>query len=184
MMRASVLYGHLGAAFVIALGAQQPIAQTAPAEPSPHSIKLTLYVPKTPTPMGQPLWISLAVDNLTQNNIDMPDWTIHIEGKDGEPPTTLRQREWTHTLRPGEAEPRRTGYTPGINPGDWYTQKTDATQLYDLRTPGRYTVYAEAQDALEWKGGKWVPSSKSRTVRTPTAVFDVTAPTATETTKP
>ncbi|MGI0133495.1 MAG: hypothetical protein ACREBW_00855, partial [Candidatus Micrarchaeaceae archaeon] len=63
------------------------------------------------------------------------------------------------------------GFEPTIQPADSFTRKYDLSRLFDLNKPGKYTVYIEVSNAFhsnDWKGG-WV--------RSPTATFEILAPT-------
>jgi hypothetical protein len=87
----------------------------------------------------------------------------------GEAPTTLYQRQVTHTLWPGERE-LTGGYEPPIGPrvsldGEptFSSDRTyDLSLFYDLSKPGKYTVYIEVLDVsapeTQRGAGLWVRS--------------------------
>ena len=92
--------------------------------------------------------------------------TVHVIGEKGEPPTTYYQRAATHRLLPGEAQLERTLYDGWfIAPGRTDTHHWILKDLYDLRAPGKYTLYFDVRDP---KTGEML---RSNTVR-----FTVSAP--------
>jgi hypothetical protein len=141
-------------------------------------VAVSLALPQKQIPAGQKPWAFLTVENLGGNvTSTFPPDRVHVEGEAGEPPTTLYQRQLTHTLRPGERE-LMGGYEPTIGPalsedGPKFSadMKYDLSLLYDLSKPGKYTVYIEVLDvsAPETKhgAGLWV--------RSETAQFEVEA---------
>ena len=102
--------------------------------------------------------------NVSNDPVTVRKYRVHVDGKNGEPPTTLVQRDMTDTLRPGEAPlPITLNVGPPIvQPDGSYVLKFDLAYLYDLSAPGVYTVYAEVLD----------PSSH-RWLRTQTAKFEM-----------
>lgn len=135
-------------------------------------IAVSLALPQKQIPAGQKPWVVLTVENLGGNVTSaFPEDRVHVEGEAGEPPTTLYQRQVTHTLRPGERELMSGGYEPEIWPTFSKDMKYDLSLFYDLSKPGKYTVYIEVLDvsAPETKhgAGLWV--------RSETAPFEVEA---------
>jgi hypothetical protein len=132
---------------------------------------LSLAVPKENISEGQTPWVFLTVKNLSQDGMPFPQDRVHVEGEKGEPPTTLFQRQLTHKLLPGEQEVRDTGYGPFIEPGASFTRKYDLTKLYDLSSPGKYSVYVDVLDhsASKNNAGVWVRSNTAKFEITPSA---------------
>jgi hypothetical protein len=100
---------------------------------------------------GDTLTGELTVTNLSDQDLELCPWsdscTVHVMGEKGEPPTTYRQRDATHRLLPGEAPLERTLYVGWfIAPGKTDTHHWILDVLYDLGTPGEYTLYFEVQD--------------------------------------
>ncbi|MGA8273425.1 MAG: hypothetical protein WB919_17815 [Candidatus Sulfotelmatobacter sp.] len=181
-LRISALFG--ATLIVIAAKSISVDAQTAMgAKPSvtnqSATISLSIAVPIEHIPAGQKPWVSLTVKNLSaaknlsNEGIAYPRDRVYVEGPKGEPPTTLRQRQLTMRLKPGEPQLRTGGFEPLIAPGASFTRKYDLSSLYDFKEPGEYTVYIEVLDesAPETKSGAglWV--------RSPVATFEVQAPT-------
>ena len=154
------------------VGAQAP--QSADQSNTTHNksatIALSIAMPQTDIPVGQTPWVLLTVKNLSGEEIAFPQDRVYVEGENGGPPTTLRQRQLMHRPRPGEPELAAGGFEPTIAPGNSFTRKYDLSKLYDLTKPGKYSVYIEVLDAFHstgWKGG-WM--------RSPTAHFEIQAP--------
>jgi hypothetical protein len=135
------------------------------------AITLSIAVSKDHIPVGQTPWVTLTVKNLTDEEIAFPPDRVHVESENGEPPTTMRQRQLTNRRQPGEPSILSGGFEPSIPPEASFTRKYDLSRLYDLSKPGKYTVYIEVFDAFhsnKWKGG-WV--------RSPVVHFEITGPT-------
>ncbi len=159
------------AAMSIAVGAQTGAKPTVTNQSA--TISLRIAVPIKSVPMGQKPSVNLGVENLGNEEIRYPWDRVYVEGPNGEPPTTLRQRQLTNRLRPGEPTLRMDDYgvEPIIAPGDSFIRKYDLSALYDFKEPGKYTVYIEVVDSLAAK-------AKTRTdndywVRSPVATFEV-----------
>ncbi len=99
-----------------------------------------------------------------------PKDRVHVEGENGESPTTPLQRQLTHRLRRGEKELRSGGFEPLILAGASSTRKYDLERFYDLSEPGKYSVYIEVLDAVASKdnAGVWLRSN--------TVSFEIEAP--------
>lgn len=158
------------AAMSIAVGAQTGAKPTVTSQSA--TISLSIAVPIKHIPMGQKPWVYVTVKNLGNEEINYPWDRVYVEGPNGEPPTTLRQRQLTDRLRPGEPTLRMDDYgARPIAPGDSFTTKYDLSALYDFKEPGKYTVYVEVVDSLAAK-------AKTRTdsdyrLRSPVATFEV-----------
>ena len=164
MAAALIVMGDIGS------NAQTGQAAGQSAVPTTRSaaMVLKLTLPETKIMVGQTPWAFLTVKNVSNEIILFPQDRVHVEGEKGEPRTTLRQRQNTHRLQPGEAEVRSGGYEPPIEPGQSSTRKYDLAQLYDLSKPGKYSVYVEVLDRHSSKGpAVWL--------RSPAAQLDVTA---------
>ena len=149
---AAVLYGQNRSA----------LKRSATVAKQSATLGLSLTVPKGQVPMGQIPWVSLTVKNLSNADILFPDEErVHVEGEKGEPPTTLRQRQLTHTLQAGEQTLMGGGYEPTIEQGTSFTRKYDLTKLYDFSKPGKYVIYIEVLDesASKNNAGVWVRSN-------------------------
>jgi hypothetical protein len=170
MTRFHTLGPSLMAIVAIAAAGNSGYAQTSPVggqaqvidSKSTH-IAVSIALPQKQIPGGQKPWVVLTVANLGGNvTIAFPQDRVHVEGETGEPPTTLYQRQVTHTLRPGERELMMGGFEPTIWPTFSSDRKYDLSGYYDLSKPGKYTVYIEVLDvsAPETKhgAGLWVRS--------------------------
>jgi len=158
------------AAMSIAVGAQTGAKPAVTSRSA--TISLDIAVPVKHIPKGQKPWVSLTVRNLGNEEINYPWDRVYVEGPNGEPPTTLRQRQLTDRLRPGEPTLRMDDYGASrIPPGDSFTMKYDLSALYDFKEPGKYTVYIQVVDSLAAKAKSridnnyWVPS--------PVATFEI-----------
>jgi hypothetical protein len=145
-------------------------AQISPPTDRSASMVLNFRLEKDRVPVGQSLWAILIVDNMTDHYLTIGDgmYRVHVDGKDGEAPTTLWQRCWIGELRPGDAcLPTTVSQGPWrIFPGTSDFRKMELGYLYDLSAPGLYIVYAEVRDA---SSQKWL--------RTKTIQFEIQAPT-------
>ncbi len=132
--------------------------------PNNGSLAVSIEMQKAQVPIGQEPWANLTMKNLSDVPVIIERCWVHVDGKDGEPPTTLRQREMTDTLRPGEFPLPVTLNVgpPRIAPNGSYVLKFQLKYLYDLSAPAKYTVYAEVMD----------PSSH-RWLRTKTVIFEL-----------
>lgn len=164
------------AARTISINAQTTTSAVRSATSKTATMELSIAVPIGHIPLGQKPWVHLTVKNLGNKEIGYPSDRVYVEGPNGEPPTTLRQRQLTDRLRPGEPTLRADDYgARPIAPGDSFTAKYDLSALYDFKEPGKYTVYIEVVDSLSEK-----PNAKSDTdnrLRSPVATFEMTAPT-------
>jgi hypothetical protein len=150
--------GNSGYAQTSSAGVQPDVLDSKSAH-----IAVSIALPKKQISAGQKPWVVLTVENLGGNvQIAFPEDRVHVEGEAGEPPTTLYQRQVTHTLRPGERELMMGGFEPTILPTFSIDRKYDLSLFYDLSKPGKYTVYIEVLDisAPETKhgAGLWVRS--------------------------
>jgi hypothetical protein len=147
--------------------ATQPNQKTVLIKKSTN-ISLNISLPKNHVPVGEAPWAYLTVNNLSNEEISYPMDRVFVEGEKDNPPTTLRQRQLKHELRPGEVELSSGGFEPSIVPGGSFTRKYDLSLLYDFTKPGKYTVYIEV---LDWVATK---NDTSVWVRSPAARFEVT----------
>ncbi len=151
-----------------ALG-QKESANGTSAQEAPNNDSLAVWVEmqKEQIPIGQEPRAVLTLKNMGDRAVTIHEhmYRVHVDGKDGEAPTTLVQRSITGRLRPGEAALRGDEmagpYTVG--PDESLVRKFLLSYLYDLSVPGKYTVYGEVMD----------PSSH-RWVRTKPATFEMT----------
>jgi hypothetical protein len=113
--------------------------------------------------VGQPPRVRLTIWNLTDLWIAMPGDQcagqtprVRIQGEHGEPPTTARERVDTGRQLPGDQPLDCTlnaGYpmlSPASTPADTATRTFLLEYLYDLREPGKYTVYIEVPCPEGW----------------------------------
>jgi hypothetical protein len=153
----------------ITSGAQTATASNSSAASNNKSeiVELNIAVPQERIAIGATPWVYLTVKNLSGEEINYPRDRVYVEGENGEPPTTLLQRQLTHRLKPGEPSILGGGFEPTIEPGNSFTRKYDLSQLYDLSKPGKYTVFIEVSDDVHSNRGKgkWVRSS--------TATFEI-----------
>ena len=135
------------------------ISQAPP--PQPESITVNLSIEKEQIALGQSPWAVLTVKNLSNHEMPIHGWMyrVHVEGENGEAPTTYVQRAITRRLRPGEADLRTDEqFLWTISPGKSDIHKFMLDYLYDLSVPGKYTVYVEVVDPSTEKSStqKWL----------------------------
>jgi hypothetical protein len=136
------------------------------------TISISIGVPAGHITVGQKPWVSLTVMNLGNEEINDPWDRVHVEGPNGEPPTTLRQRQVTDRLRPWEPPLRIDDYgARHIAPGDSFIAKYDLSALYEFKEPGKYTVYIEVVDSLAAKAK--TRADNNYWVRSPVATFEI-----------
>jgi len=145
------------------LGAQSvvPAGQT-------DSITVSISLDKDHFPVGQSPRVLATMINRTDRDLYLNgNWyRVHIDGENGEPPTTLSQRMTTGKLLPGEARLREDENGENFIPaGNSRIEKFDVEDLYDLSAPGKYKVFVDIKDPLS---GKWL--------RTNTVQFEIQAP--------
>ena len=155
---------HVRLAALAAVICYAAIGQTenrngARAQEAPNTDSLAVWVEmqKEQIPIGQEPLAVLTMKNESDRAVSIHEhmYRAHIDGKDGEAPTTLVQRSITGKLRPGEAALRADEmsgpYT--IWPEESLVRKFRLSYLYDLSLPGKYTVYCEVMDPLSHR---WV----------------------------
>jgi hypothetical protein len=136
------------------------------------SITVRLSIEKEKVAIGQSPWAILTVKNLSNHEIPIHDWMyrVHVEGENGEAPTTYVQRAITHRLRPGEASLRGDEqFLWTISPGKSDIHKFKLDYFYDLGALGSYTVYVEVVDPFTKE------SSIQKWLRTNTVKFTMQA---------
>jgi hypothetical protein len=154
----------------ITVRAQTATKPTATSQST--TISLSIAVPIAHIPLGQKPWVSLTVQNLGNDEIRYPWDRVYVEGPNGEPPTTLFQRQLTNRLRPGEPPIRIDDYGGRlILPGDSFTAKYNLSAFYDFKEAGKYTVYIEVVDALAAKAK--TRADNNYWVRSPVATFEL-----------
>jgi len=148
---------------------QTKSANATSAQEAPNNDSLAVWVEmqKEQIPIGlEPLAV-LTMKNMSDRAVSIHEYMYraHVDGNDGEAPTTLVQRSITQRLRPGEAALRADEmsgpYT--IWPDESLVRKFRLSYLYDLSVVGKYTVYCEVMDPLS-----------HRWVRTKPATFEMT----------
>ena len=134
-------------------------AQTASVVTQSASIKLNTSISAQKS-AGRGAVLLLTVTNVGKQPVSISQRRVHVEGQDGEPPTTLFQRQLTHRLMPGEAPLRDDDMAGGLVPGASTTLQFELSKLYDLSKPGDYTVYVDLLDEREsaHNAGVWVRS--------------------------
>jgi hypothetical protein len=145
-------------------------SQTSP--PQSDSITINLSIEKGQVAIGQSPWAILTVKNLSNHEVAIHEYMyrVHVEGEREEPPTTRVQRQITGRLRPGEAPlSADEHFLWTISPGKSDIRKFQLAYFYDLRVPGKYTVYAEVMNPSTQK------SSTQKWLRTNTVQFTMQA---------
>ena len=120
---------------------------------------------KDHVPIGQMPLAILTVKNLTDHEVSIHDhmYQVHVDGDNGEAPTTLAQRRRTGKLRPGESDLRADeNFLWTLSPGESGVRKFQLAYFYDLNSPGQYEVYAEVVD----------PATRKQ-LRTNTVMFEM-----------
>jgi hypothetical protein len=153
---------------VITFGSKCLVAQTAELARKTDSLTLSIALDKNQFMVGQSPSVIVKMYNHTESVLYLHgNWfQVHIEGENGEPPTTLRQRDSTGKLLPGESPMRmdETAVMP-IFVDEPRTQTFIVKYFYDLSASGKYSVYVEIKDPLT---NKWL--------RTDTVYFEVRKP--------
>ena len=129
-------------------------AQQASSGSQSASIVISIALDKDHFQVGQSPWVIVTMNNRTDRDLYLHgNWDqLHIEGENGEPPTTLRQRMTTGKLRRGEAPLRGDENAETvISTEKPLIIKFDVKYLYDLSAPGKYTVYVDVKDPLSGK---------------------------------
>jgi hypothetical protein len=148
--------------------------KTPASQPASISVSLSFKRMSLRDPPADPEpWAILRVKNLTNHEIAIHDYMYraHVDGENGEAPTTMVQRQITRRLRPGDTELAEFEMaTWTIAPGKSGIHKLELTYLYDLSTPGKYSVYAEVMDPSSIE-----KSSTPKWVRTNTVKFTMQA---------
>jgi hypothetical protein len=157
----------------------QTAAAAAPSVTKSATLELSIAVPNPKVPLGQKPWVHLTVTNLGNQEISYPRERVYVEGPNGEPSTTLIERQMTNRLKRGDTLPVESGFRPPIAPREWpgnsFTAKYDLSYFYDFKEPGKYTVYIEVFDRLSEN-----PKATSDTenwLRSPVATFELLPPT-------
>ncbi len=142
--------------------------EVIPAHKS-NTLYLTVAMEKEKLHVGQPPRVLLTAKNLTDHLVRVPGdgcgsyVRVWVQGEHGEPPTTLREREATGRLLPGEASlPCGSNANAPLAPGESATRTFLLEYLYDIHEPGTYKVYLD------------VPSAEG-SLRTDTVTFEVIA---------
>ena len=154
--RALISIGVFAAVFVsacIRLVGQEVI----PAHKS-NVFYLTIAMEKKQVRVGESPMVLLTIKNLTDGLIRVPGdgctqgAKVWVQGENGEPPTTLRERDDTGRLLPGEAGLQCTvvANMRPLDPGESTTRKFLLKYLYDLQVAGKYTVYLEVPSPEAW----------------------------------
>jgi len=142
-----------------------PASQSASISVSLSFKRMSL---RDPPPDPRP-WAIVTVKNIGNRNValgtDMRDYRVHVEGEKGEAPKTSFHRSIRGEFQPGDTDLAGGGVVDDIPPGESDIHKFDLTKFYDLKVPGKYTVYVEVQDELT---NIWV--------RTNTVQFTMQAP--------
>lgn len=139
----------------------------------PDSITVKLSMEKHQIAVGQLPWAILTVKNLSNHEIAIHDnmYRAHVDGENGEAPTTMVQRQITRRPRPGDTELGEFEMaTWTIAPGESGIRKFQLAYLYHLIAPGKYTVYAEVMDPSSTE-----KSSPPKWLRTNTVQFTMQA---------
>jgi hypothetical protein len=111
-----------------------------------RNIEITVNAPAASITDGETPYLIVTVKNITNTVIRFPsEFRIRIDGANGEPATTLYQRQVTHTLKPGEPVLDNGGFQNEIQPGGVFTMKYDLSKFYKL-SAGDYHVFIELRD--------------------------------------
>ena len=142
-------------------------AQTPDAAYSSDTYAVSISMEKEAVLASQSPIVLLAIKNIGPKRIDRDDCSsdprVWVQGEHGEPPTTYRERFSTWRLLPGEPELACTlNMTWSLAPGETLIKHILLKYLYDLRLPGKYSVYVEFPTGEGW-------------LRTNTVNFHVTA---------
>jgi hypothetical protein len=124
-------------------------AQDGKPKAEKHSISVVLSMLKVDASDRNCTCVELRVTNLTGNIIAIHDYMyrVYVYGKDGEAPTTLRQRQMTGRFKPGDVSLSADEmWLWQIAPGNFDFRKFQLPSLYELKAPGSYTAYAEVME--------------------------------------
>lgn len=151
---------------VLALFAVQ--GQTQVENNPKRLFSISFYVVPNKISVGKPVNASLFVQNITDREHNFPEEQIYVQGDAGEPPMTLRHRQLTGHLNPGDPALMMGGYSPPIEPGETSVRYYNLLDHYDLSKPGKYTAYVEIIDIGERR-----ITGKANKVRSPLATFEI-----------
>lgn len=131
---------------------------TASAKQSP-SITVSVSIQMDKLPAGPRPWAVVTVKNVGNRYVslgtDMRDYRVHVDGEQGESPKTSYHRSIRGEFQPGDRDLAGGGPVDSVPPGKSEVHKFDLTKFYDLKVPGKYSVYIEVRDELS---GTWLRS--------------------------
>jgi hypothetical protein len=165
-------YRSLVAAITVAALAGVAAAHAQSDAPLQHSdtFAVQIAMQNRTLQVGQPPRLIKTVTNLTNHVIPVPgdgcikDERLWVQGEHGEPPTTLRERDATGRLLPGEGSLQCSlvANMPPLAPGESTSRTFLLEFFYDFQVPGKYTAYLEVQSPEGW-------------LRTNTVTFEIVA---------
>jgi hypothetical protein len=143
----SLLWLCAGAAIFVHGCIQLEAQKVIPAHESNYLL-VTIAMEKERVHVGESPIVTMVIENVSDETINlndcMDDPRVWVQGAHGEPPTTYRERFSTGRLLPGEPDLACTlNMTYSVAPGASITRHIILDSFYDLREPGKYTVYVE-----------------------------------------
>jgi hypothetical protein len=143
---------------LICLFASDPcgiLAQTPEAVFRSDTYAVSIAMDKETVGEAESQVVNLAIKNVSSKRIDRDDCSsdprVWVAGEHGEPPTTYRERFATMRLLAGEAPLACTlNMAWSLAPGETLTKHILLKYLYDLKEPGKYSVFVEFPTGEGW----------------------------------
>ena len=130
-------------------------AQTPDAVNHSDTFAVSISMEKETASASQSPTVTFVIKNISDKRIDRDDCSsnsrVWIQGEQGEPPTTYRERAPTLRLLPGEPELACTlNMSWSLAPRESRIVHVLLSYLYDLHQPGKYSVYLEFPAPEGW----------------------------------
>jgi hypothetical protein len=143
-------------------------AQAALQANQPSPIAVSIAMAANRVPVGQEVRAIMTMTNIgggiAVETGDPSNYRLHVQGPGGEPPKTLWHRRLLGEPGLEPLEMTLPAFPRDIFPGRDVERTFLLTFFYDLRVPGKYTIYMEVRDG----SGAWL--------RTNTATFEIHTP--------
>lgn len=140
----------LFAAFFLAAAGHGAAAQSQTSAPAHCPYTLTIKTDKQGVTWGSPLLLHVAIKNATAEKLQRVPYDIKDMGlvvdvfQDGGNPATLTEqgKAWPH---------KRAGWMGNgpftqLDPGEVFNRRIDVSNLYDMTSPGNYSIQLHCAD--------------------------------------
>jgi hypothetical protein len=141
--------------FFLMASPHEALAQTSGfvSHSDTYAVSISMETEKVTT--SQSPSVAFAIKNISSKPTGSTDCAsdprVWVQGANGEPPTTYRERASTLRLRPGEPELACTlNMSWSLAPGESRILHVLLDYLYDLHQPGKYSVYLEFPAPEGW----------------------------------